>query len=781
MAEHLANRRYLLHESLLLLGVSLFLLLGGTTGGLVDQGRLIFLGGLLSAVAVAWIIAGQDAPTPLGLPLVGWIIVYALATALSSDPRRSLSQMGLMAVSIFLFALFADLAARGWQAELVVKVLLVVGAILNGMGWLEFGLWYSAWIGAGGGWSPASYRPASANMVAAFLNLTLLLALARLLLARSRSSQILTGLLALSSLALLYLTSSRAGWMGSAAGIFCLGVLLLRRSPGLPRAAWTWLRCQPLAAGVLITLVLAGLIVAGALVYRQALHPSHASSIFAARSEFWGPAWQAFLSSPLTGTGPFTFASAYLAANSVPPRFLFVHSHGTPLNLLAEMGLLGAAALGWLVFAAASTLWRVLSKAQAADWGVAAGAAACLVALGVQGFFDCFHTEPITLWAFVIVLGAALGSPQAKTALYRAKWFSLRRPLWAGLLAGVVWLEIWLTAPLYQGVRFADQGDWTQALPALQEAYRRDPASTIASQQAGLAASLLAGQENVGGLEKVALARQYFEQAARLDPAWAFNLANLGALQLAEGNAPGALRSFERAVRAAPGCAPCWLNLGAAAESLDDTTAARAAYRQALTLQPSWVEAYFWRSTPLRRESAAIWRAAHPAIPPATLAGLEAQAQANSSRMAPLVRLASATLAAGDEAQAAKWLARAVLAYSDEPADLLDLRWTQAELAARQGRLEQAIELGESAVNGQLAQGVNGAGSFGALYYAPLAFRRPAMAQEIVPQLTLIRLDDTWGSRLEILIGWARQAGKPELAEKWRVELLHAIPDYPIK
>jgi O-antigen ligase len=67
------------------------------------------------------------------------------------------------------------------------------------------------------------------------------------------------------------------------------------------------------------------------------------------RDEYWGVAWQMFLSSPLTGTGYDTFQGVYTSL--YPNNPTFNHAHSLYLNVLAEIGLLGfiaTLALVWL-------------------------------------------------------------------------------------------------------------------------------------------------------------------------------------------------------------------------------------------------------------------------------------------------------------------------------------------------------------------------------------------------------------------------------------------------
>ena len=118
------------------------------------------------------------------------------------------------------------------------------------------------------------------------------------------------------------------------------------------------------------------------------------------------------------------------------------------------------------------------------------------------------------------------------------------------------------------------------------------------------------------------------------------------------------------------------------------------------------------------------------------------------------------------------------LAYFNTPADLSEVRWVEAELAASQGKLDEAVQLGQFALGSYQMQGILGPGSFGQLYYGPLMFRRPSIAMELVPQLQTITTPDLWGGRMAQLIGWYQALGDTDHANQLKSELAVQIPDF---
>lgn len=762
--------RYLLKVSTLFLGLSFLLLLSGTTNGLINSAVQKLVAGLLSVVSIGWVIFGQKTATPAASALLVWVGIYTITVIFSIDSRRSLTQMELMGISIFLFALVSDLVGRGWPREVFVKALLMVGAIVMLLGWLEVWTWYSRWLAAAQGqWLPnILYRPSSANIVAMFMNLMLMLAAARLLVARSRVGQLVLVAIALSAFGLLFLTSSRGGWLGTLAGSVVIVATASRLYQERLRNVWLWVRTQTVVLASLTVGIVMVILAGGILLYQQTIHPSH-GPVLMARSEYWPPAWQAFLSDPLTGTGPFTYAGAFLGANSVPPKALYIHSHGTPFNLLAEMGLLGFVGLVFLVGTIGSLLWRKLWAAKGEELGVMCGAVAALGAVGIHSLFDCFHTEPIGLWGLVVTLGAALGGTNnVKPRLGRLQ------NLWVLAVAGALWFEIWVNTPLNEGADLANAGQWKAATASFELAVQRDPGSVIAYQQLGLSTSMLAKQEDIDNLDGSIAA---LEEVVQREPAWSINHANLGALYLTSGDTEKAIASFEEAMRRAPGCGLCALNLGVALEQQGDQGSAIASYQQALDLgQPA--DAYFWRSSTLREEAQQVWLTSQAQEDVLDVEQDRAALTADPSVAEAYLLLAEEEISQSRFIEAQLLLEKAALGFSSGPGVEMRRDWLRAEIMASQGDMEGATQLGEQVLARYHMYGLNGPGTLGYLSYAPLMFRRSAMALEIVPQLVRIPMTDAWGQRAERLAGWYEQNGNLAQAEQVRAELRRDIPDY---
>lgn len=767
------QRVYYLREASLIVLFSYLLLFASSHNGLIQPLTVAISAALFSLIALYRIATGWGMRLPVDKPLWVFLGVLLLTALTSIDPRRSLAEVWLVAAAVLWFSFAADLVGRGWPAELVIKSLLIVGAIIMLFSWLEAVQWYLRWLSAAPGeWLPGvTYRLPLPNFIGAALNGLLMMAAARLMRTRQWGGRILLSLWIISALGLLYLTSSRGGWLGALAGFACLAFLTIGHAPD----AWKqkFQRTFKDRRMILYLSAPAILLIAflGWVLHRQTQHPTHAP-IAIARVDFWTPAWKAFVQSPLFGQGPFTFISFYLQEHSIPPDQLFVYAHSIYMDLLSGSGILGLLAFLWLAAAVARVLLKRLSEMDSANRPIVFGGLGAMCAFCVHGLVDSVHhTIPISGWMFALLLGTAVGAAGP-----------LERPRrWAGgaflalLVAAFAWVNLWMLLPYQKGVDAANQGDWRTAVAHLEQAARRDGRLAVVHQQLGLAQSMLAAQ---GDGEALQPAIRSFERAVALDPYWGVNHANLGALYHANGDLDAAARALRQAVARAPDSALFLLNLGLLEEERNDPIAAEMAYQQTLTIAPQDAEAHFWRATEFRRQVYEDWLASQPASPPPSTGQLEQELAAHPASAAHHNRLAAAFLEQGESERAQRLWGIAGLVYFDRPAEQLERLWLGAELAAAGGDFLEAARLGEEALEGYRVQGVYGPGSYGALVYSQLMFRRPAIQDDLAPQLAHIELPDEWGRRMEKTAGWLEQTGNQERCRALLEEQAVLIPDY---
>ncbi len=720
--------QYLLQETALIIVLSFVLLF--TQNSLVSPPVLTVTAGLLTALAIVYLFVGRRVPSELDLPALAFLAALVLTSFTSIDPRRSFAETWLIAVPFFLMFVVSALVRCGWPAELFVKTLLIAGGIILGFSLLDALQWYLRWLQANPGqWIPTIvYRLPAPNFLAVIANIFLMLALARLIAARDWVARIILGLYSVAALAVLYLTSSRGGWLGTIGGFGALSLTIVLADPKKWLAVWNRLRSKRLAMAGLAFIFIAGVGLFAWVMIRQSNQPTH-GPISTSRGYLWGPAWKAFLRSPIIGVGPFTYISLFLQENSVPPTEMFPYAHNIYLDVLSSSGLVGFAAFAWLGLALARGLYRRLRSTTGPERSAVAGAAAALGAFAVHGLFDSVHhTLPTALWVMLIVLGAAMGTGAARPHAW-TRSIPLRT---LGIAAaGVAWLFLYLSLPLDEGVTFANAKQWDQAAVKLQAAVRLDPSSAITQQQLGLAEGYQADQGDVQALDAAITA---FEGAAAIDPYWSLNHANLGALYHARGDLAAAQDEWGQAVKRAPNASLFVLRYAEALEESGDTGQAQALYRQALGQAPEWADASFWDESELRRSVLDDWALEHPASQP-SISELEAKLATDPHEVESYLPLIQAYLDAGRLGEAERTVSQAHLAQTTLETDWLELQWQEAEIAAEKGDYAQAVSLGQPALERRRSLLAFTPDFTGGRGYGPWMFRQVTMGVETVPQL----------------------------------------------
>lgn len=774
---------YLLRETTLFLFFTFLFLFANTWRAYADY-NLIRIGvSLLTLTTLAWLglcltKRWPAAPAPLTVPLILFIAIYTLTAVTSLQPRRSFDEVWVFAMYAWAFALVAQLVANGWPRELFVKTLLLGGLILSGISLYLALSWYKSWlIVAPDQWLPAiAYRLPLANGQATYLYLLIFGVITRLSVTRARLPRLLLSLWLLPAAFLLFLTASRGGWLATAVGLMTIGLFVVHDQGGftflrnLSRTLWAHKKFSiPLLLLILFCLVALAILAA-----YQIQNPQKGPAALA-RVEYWVPAWESFLQRPLFGWGPLTFGSAYLRYNSVPPYGFFAHAHSIFFNLLSETGLVGVAAFGFLALATFRALWRQTQILTGEDRAVALAAFAGAVAWAAHSLVDTVQVEPMNAVLITVLLGAALGHRDTSTQAsdqFRGQPTLITLRTWWPVALGLVLaatglFNVWRLTPYRAGLELGTQGHWPAAATQLEAATQRDPDSVIAHQQAGLVYSI------TGDTQK---AITEFKTVVQRDPDWWLNHANLAALYLKQNDLDSALRESRLAVQLGSGSPLTQLNYGVVAERAASLDEARTAYQQTLDLRPDWADAYFWRANEFRLSVLYQWRLTTTSTPILTVLQMEALAQSGdtASDYAPL---AAEYIRLGRFAEAEALFQKAKLAYFRTSEDRLEILWLQAELAAARSGYVTATQLGQTAIDGYLAQSAFGPGSFGQAAYGQVFFRQDTLAVDLVPQLTPAPLTDPWANRWVRLGDWYAEAGDPAAALAVYQRVLTVVPD----
>jgi tetratricopeptide (TPR) repeat protein/O-antigen ligase len=533
------------------------------------------------------------------------LLAQCLTTLFSIDPRRGVTLLALTVLYWLAFYVAVDLLRHHVPDALVFRTFLFVGVVLIAFGVLELARWYRGWWDIGG-WEhplpPATVRVQSLashpNMLVAYMNVLLPFGVATWIATKGRLARVVLAAWLAAVLAIIYTTSSRGGWLGTAAGLATLAFLFALDRREWVIGWWRRMRRRPLFIGVAALLVVGVFAVGGFLVLRQAQHPSH-GPLFSSRQSIWAPVWATFAQFPILGAGPATYGTQSMQVNSIPPGTLYLHAHSILLNTLLESGLVGVLALvGFAVVTARSVLVRWRSPPVGARAYLIAAIAA-LVSTAVHSQFDM----PQIIAGFSLLIVLILASIESRPLPPpRRVWVErgsrvLLALAWPLLLAGL-FAGLARYGEYTWGVALANGGRYREAAPFLDRTAERDPLLASNWFQAGYVHATLGLQE--GDASHLQQAVADYRAGLELEPDFAVNWVQLGALLWHLEDEQGALDAFEQAAGRAPQEVAFALTLAAAEEEMGDSGRAEDLYWQVLEARPEWAESSFFRATPLR-------------------------------------------------------------------------------------------------------------------------------------------------------------------------------------
>lgn len=581
-----------------LLFVYLFAL-GGTFNGVLIPGLKLFSLALLAVLVSGWLLLHRRPSwnwhrTPLDVVLVMWCVAFGLSLLFNLDSSRRI-MIGLWYMGLYIglwYLLYELIANRALQRAALIDAFLFAGLVVVGFAFYEV---------RGIDFDPQQFelpRPGSVignpNALGTFLIVLLSLAIGRLFSVRNRPGQVvLAGYVVLTGL-LLIMTFSRGAWLGMAAALFTFGLLIyVRRSEITGDGFGQWWSAGSsktmfaISAAIMFGFVLTGFLLAFFLSSLEA--PGRDPGL---RTEIYGNALSIIGGKPVVGHGPFTFGQQLARYQSQPPRQPHSHAHSAPLQVAAELGIVGLAALGASLLAVLRTsliIWRIIPERE--RWLVGGGMAAA-VGWGVHHLLDTPAMMPLLAITGIISLALICTPPEPIPLV--ARWRRIGHPialtiLWIGLLASGFWSTSVYTTYNEALIDAINERDYRTGAERMQVAIDADPNMALYhNQQAylyGIAAAL-------GDDEARDEAIHAYERFLDLEPQHAASWANYAALLWSADRPGDAIRAMARAAELAPAAWQFYFALGGYYEAEGDEISAQAAYRRALTndsrAYPGW-------------------------------------------------------------------------------------------------------------------------------------------------------------------------------------------------
>ncbi|MCY4019895.1 MAG: O-antigen ligase family protein [Chloroflexi bacterium] len=554
-----------LAERLVITLVCLYLLspFGATFNGVVIPDTQALTCGLILAALLVWLVLRlrrewrwhRSALDPI-MPL--WLL--AIAASMLANPeaaRRSLIALWFVAVYIGSWYFLQDwFANRPSFKELTVDGLLGAGLMVIIFSALQM-------LYTGRLLQPVSVI-GNANALGSVLVVLVPLALRKVWRARTGIGRAVWSIYSAVAIANLVLTLSRGAWIGLFVACATLLLLMLAHfgllSPVRFRAWWDKRRQATrrfaLASSVMAMLCLA---CATALIVHSFTLRERRASL---RTEIWRSALMQFSDAPFVGQGLFAFGRHSGRYLSMPPAQSYAHAHNLPLNVAAEMGMLGLLALGATVALTVQRLhrvWQVKTGDDRADWIFFA---APVVGFGVHHLFDVTAMMPAVALLGILSLLLALDPSldhrfsSARSGMLFVMGLTL---LWMCLLA-IGFRNMQYKSRYIEVLRLSALGgenpdlgqlalQYRQALDSLEELVVSDPTMPVYHLQRAILWGLLAAG---GEGEAIGEGIEAFERFLDLEPYHAISWANLAVLQWQSGDRSAAIRSMEQARSLAP-------------------------------------------------------------------------------------------------------------------------------------------------------------------------------------------------------------------------------------
>lgn len=571
---------------------------------------ILAAGGIAMWLAVAVVNPFWRPRTTLAPAFAAALAAFVIGTLASRQPRLGAEYLAWSILLAALYLLLQRLMASPFFRPRMVGFATVAGVVI---GVVFLGAIVARWIpwwDTIGRLTAPPLRPGFEGLVygnpSAVMTASLLLAgpAIAVLWGGSRLRSLLAGAIAALASTVTLLSGSRAGWLALAITVGLVGSILLL-APDRRKAIVAGLgsRTARLVGIPAVLAVLAIGVVVGPGLFARVLSGGGET----ARVGFYVASLRMFESSPLTGTGPGTWAPLRIA-NTAPGEldYYIPHAHDVYLQTLAEFGVVGLVAGLVVVVALVRLIRDALRDAEPLRRRMGWATLFVSVYFGTHQLLDFYPNAPAIMFVFAIPiawLDATASNVRPSRRRVAAAGDRLKLPRQAFAIAGsaavigaVVFLAWSEGAALRMdaGVTALNRGDPSSAVGPLTEAVARDPAMPAYHFALGLA---LANTGDLAGAEPEFLASA---NADGLPEAWL----DLAAVRALRGDRTGAADALDRARRFGDQQPAVAIAAGAVALDIGDRGAAVSAFSEALLRAPSLAGDEWWNADRERSSAA---------------------------------------------------------------------------------------------------------------------------------------------------------------------------------
>ena len=496
--------------------------------------------------------------TKLDAVLPFWAITIA-ASILANPETASRSHIGLWFVLLYVGTWYVlhDLATNHVDLrEWLVDALLSAGFIL-----MFFSL---AQMLLTGRWLQPVSLMGNANALGTTMLVIIPFALGRMFSERRILFRLIWTSYSIAAVIVVFLTLSRGAWLGLLAALSTLLILSLQSrnllSPVQLRRRWTALTLtnRLMVSGAIAIAVIAAVILMGLITNSFSIRERRAEL----RGEIWKSALLQFAEKPLTGRGLFTFGFHFSRHVSLPPALPYAHAHNLPLNIAAELGILGIIALIVTVLRIVGSFRDAWSHLESSDRTLLICSAAAIVGFAVHQIFDISSMMPaVALLGLQLLIIMPTRADKSAIETQRRRFVHRTGIAMVWIIVLVFgWQGSEVNRRFIQALRVSNYGvegrtsnelapDYRSALAILDEIVARDSDMPVNLQQQAFLWGLLAAP---GDIQALGAAIESFERFLDMEPNNAISWANLAALYWQSGETAKAINALEHAIVLAP-------------------------------------------------------------------------------------------------------------------------------------------------------------------------------------------------------------------------------------